>query len=100
LFVHHEGELALVKIVQKYIEVNCNKQQLLNNISELGNCFFIDSSKNLLSSPKLPRIENLDDIPSPYLTGLFDKFLSDSSYMPMIQTNRGCPLFMHILPRR
>ena len=91
LFVQHEGELALAKIVQKYIEVNYNKKQLLNNISELGNCFFIDSSKNLLSSPKLPRLEDLDDIPSPYLTGLFDKFLSDSSYMPMIQTNRGCP---------
>ena len=91
LFVHHEGELALAKIVQKYIELNCNKKQLLNNISELGNCFFIDSSKNLLSSPKLPRIEDLDDIPSPYLTGIFDKFLSDPSYMPMIQTNRGCP---------
>ena len=65
LFVQHEGELALAKIVQKYIEVDYNKKQLLNNISELGNCFFIDSSKNLLSSPKLPRLEDLDDIPSP-----------------------------------
>lgn len=91
LFIQHEGEIALAKIVQKYIEVNCNKKKLLNNISELGNCFFINSSKNLLSSPKLPRLEDLDDIPSPYLTGMFDKFLSDSSYMPMIQTNRGCP---------
>ena len=33
----------------------------------------------------------MDETPSPYVTGLFDKFLSNPEYMPMIQTNRGCP---------
>ena len=32
----------------------------------------------------------LDKIPSPYLTGLFDKFFIDGE-IPLIETNRGCP---------
>ena len=41
------------------------------------------------SMPKM-RIKELDEIPSPYLTGLMDKFF-DGELTPMIQTNRGCP---------
>ena len=33
---------------------------------------------------------DLDEIPSPYLTGLMDKFF-DGKLSPMLQTNRGCP---------
>ena len=33
---------------------------------------------------------NLDEVPSPYLTGLMDKFFDDT-LIPMIQTTRGCP---------
>ena len=44
-----------------------------------------------MTGPSLQRIQELDDIPSPYLMGLFDKFLADPACMPMTQTNRGCP---------
>ena len=37
------------------------------------------------------RLRDLDDIPSPYLTGLLDDFLADPDYCPIIETNRGCP---------
>src|SRR3972149_4639162 len=33
---------------------------------------------------------SLNDIPSPYLTGLFDKFFKHAG-IPLIETNRGCP---------
>ena len=36
------------------------------------------------------RVADLDQIPSPYLTGLMDPFF-DGRLSPMIQTNRGCP---------
>lgn len=37
------------------------------------------------------RIEDdLDYIPSPYLSGLMDEFL-DEGFIPIIETNRGCP---------
>ena len=35
-------------------------------------------------------MSNLDEIPSPYTTGLMDKFF-DGRLSPMLQTNRGCP---------
>jgi radical SAM superfamily enzyme YgiQ (UPF0313 family) len=37
------------------------------------------------------RLRDLNDIPSPYLTGLLDEFLADKDYCPIIETNRGCP---------
>jgi radical SAM superfamily enzyme YgiQ (UPF0313 family) len=37
------------------------------------------------------RLRDLDDVPSPYLTGLLDEFLADPNFCPIIETNRGCP---------
>lgn len=36
------------------------------------------------------RVKNLDDVPSPYLNGVMDKFF-EFRLIPAIQTNRGCP---------
>jgi len=33
---------------------------------------------------------SMDEFPSPYLTGLFDKFFKDGE-TPLLETNRGCP---------
>ena len=91
IFVQHEGESAFAQIIEKYIDLGQNKSKLQSSIGELGNAFYIGEEGNIVEGPKLPRIDLLDDIPSPYMTGLFDQFLGDSQYMPMIQTNRGCP---------
>ncbi|MDP1878022.1 MAG: radical SAM protein, partial [Actinomycetota bacterium] len=37
------------------------------------------------------RLLDLDDIPSPYLTGVMDDYLAHPGYVPLIETNRGCP---------
>lgn len=37
------------------------------------------------------RLRDLNDVPSPYLTGLLDEFLADPNFCPIIETNRGCP---------
>lgn len=41
--------------------------------------------------PTRSSIKNLDDIPSPYLTGLLDSFIRDRGLIPLIETTRGCP---------
>ena len=38
----------------------------------------------------IQRIKDLEEIPSPYLSGALDEFL-DGKLLPVIQTNRGCP---------
>ena len=40
------------------------------------------------------RISNLDELPSPYLTGVFDKIMSETQgveWNATVETNRGCP---------
>ncbi len=37
------------------------------------------------------RLLDLDDIPSPYLSGIMDDYLKHPGYVPLIETNRGCP---------
>lgn len=53
---------------------------------------------NLEGKPKRiyhsSRIDNIDEIPSPYLNGIFDKIVSNNSealWSTVIETNRGCP---------
>ena len=54
-------------------------------------CQFYDHiSGQLLTGPTLPRISDLDSIPSPYVNGSLDKFFSQL-LTPMIETARGCP---------
>ncbi len=49
-------------------------------------------TSNLVHNAGLP-VARLDaaTIPSPYLTGILDSFLSDEKLAPIIETNRGCP---------
>ncbi|MFF1874622.1 cobalamin-dependent protein [Streptomyces sp. CB03911] len=50
-----------------------------------GLSFYRDGE--LVTTPKQPRLSSLDEIPSPFLTGIFD-----SSYsIAILETNRGCP---------
>ncbi len=45
----------------------------------------------IVHNPDRPRIEHLDDLPSPYLTGVFDRYAEASIEAAVIETNRGCP---------
>jgi len=33
----------------------------------------------------------IEDIPSPYLLGVLDEFIGSSQWVPLMETNRGCP---------
>ncbi|WP_405590548.1 cobalamin-dependent protein [Streptomyces sp. NBC_01190] len=64
--------LALTESVPEFQDVN-------------GLSFYRDGQ--LVTTPKQPRISNLDDVPSPFLTGVFDSAYS----IAILETNRGCP---------
>ena len=86
--VWHEGEAAFANIVEKSLEqgdVGKIKQKAIS-----GSCFLEDGE--LIAGKRLPLITPLEDeVPSPYLSGIFDDLLLDPELMPMIQTTRGCP---------
>lgn len=50
----------------------------------------LDQKGNFAKFTAIPRSRELDEFPSPYLTGTLDKFF-DGKLSPMIETHRGCP---------
>ena len=47
-----------------------------------------------VTSTPIQPVSCLDDLPSPYLTGVFDKILADNKgleFLCVLETNRGCP---------
>jgi radical SAM superfamily enzyme YgiQ (UPF0313 family) len=85
-YILYEGELALKNIIDGWSR--------LRSIDELkrvgvGNGRYLRAGI-LEKGESLSRVSPLDDVPSPYLMGLMDKFLNTNLW-PMIQTNRGCP---------
>lgn len=87
-YISLQGEVGLAEVVNRYIlsgfKLNEMKSQPI-----LG-CDFLNPSTSKIVSSQRPQITQLDDIPSPYLTGLMDDFLG-GQYVPLLETSRGCP---------
>jgi radical SAM superfamily enzyme YgiQ (UPF0313 family) len=86
-YVLKEGEKTLLELVKTLIH-NSFEVEACKNTKIIG-CQFLKNG-SLIDYGQRDRIKDLDEIPSPYLSGLLDEFL-DNGFAPMIQTNRGCP---------
>ena len=90
-YVPIEGEIGFSNIIEEALSVSelGYKKEILFK-KPIDGCVSRNPDGLVqFSMPKM-RIKELDEIPSPYLTGLMDKFF-DGELTPMIQTNRGCP---------
>lgn len=63
-----------------------------NDLSSVNGLAYI-LNNNYILTPIRDRFTDVNLIPSPYLTGLFDNFYEryDYNFMPVWETNRGCP---------
>lgn len=79
-----EGEQTLLELLCALY-----KQQELNQIK--GIAYIKDDVYTL--TPIRDRLKDINVLPSPYLTGLFESFYEryDYNFMPVWETNRGCP---------
>jgi len=84
-----EGETAFVELFENLEKFDFDVNAFKKNKIKSGNCHYV-FEKKLIEGEVLPRIGNLDEIPSPYLSGSLDKFF-DKTLTPSIQTIRGCP---------
>ncbi|MFH0732466.1 MAG: radical SAM protein [Candidatus Omnitrophota bacterium] len=83
-----QGENGFVNLLKRYFESSGIAQM---KKAFVKNCSFYDKSANeVVASKKYEYIENLDQIPSPYLSGILDEFFK-FNLIPLIETNRGCP---------
>ena len=54
----------------------------------------INHKGNTVNTGEAERLQTLDNLPSPYLTGFFDKIIADNpdvKWSAIFETNRGCP---------
>jgi tRNA A37 methylthiotransferase MiaB len=91
VYVSIEGEIGFRNIVEIALQSK-SKHELKDKVlsQPIDGCISRDKTGKLQYSIPVGRKNNLDEIPSPYKTGLMDKFF-DGRLTPMIQTNRGCP---------
>ena len=87
-YIELEGELAFVDLAKNLIENNFNSIKLKQTKKAINNLCYIHDH-NLISGP-IERIKDINIIPSPYLTGMFDEYFN-FPLIPMVETTRGCP---------
>lgn len=88
-YIKGEGEIGFVNLFKNLKKFNFDSNAIKKNKIKLGNCHYLNDEEVIIGE-NLSRVENLNDIPSPYLSGMFDKFF-DKKLIPSIQTSRGCP---------
>ncbi|WP_321471604.1 B12-binding domain-containing radical SAM protein [uncultured Paludibaculum sp.] len=88
IFVTGEGDFLATEIMKAYLDSG-------QSISKMGEKHIPSSiyrrpDGEIVLTPMWDRHKEIDDIPSPWLTGIQDEFF-DGKLAPMIETNRGCP---------
>lgn len=79
-----EGEMPFLKILEN------TKERSWENVPSIG---FIKDN-NVVYNPMSERIKDLNDIPSPYLEGIFNPLIEanpQENWSTLVETNRGCP---------
>jgi radical SAM superfamily enzyme YgiQ (UPF0313 family) len=84
----YEGERAFSNLLGAFIaerDVRALREQAVDGCQSLS-----PTTSRLVTGAALPRMSDLDVVPSPYTTGLLDEFF-DGLLTPLLETNRGCP---------
>jgi radical SAM superfamily enzyme YgiQ (UPF0313 family) len=88
LYATGEGDFYAAEMVKKFLEHGMEIKKLLQQT--LHSTVYKFNSEQVITTPITPRSRNLDDIPSPWLSGILDEFF-DGKLAPLFETNRGCP---------
>ena len=96
-YCYSDGETSFASAVKEYVDLDFNTILLKErDIAPKGTmCLTSNKEQLLIGDPILRlglnnKVDGRDCIPSPYLTGLLDKYLN-GKYIPSFETARGCP---------
>jgi radical SAM superfamily enzyme YgiQ (UPF0313 family) len=87
-YAYLEGEEAFANFITRAMETGVDREKMKS--APIDGFIHRVSESEVMCGTMLPRRRDLDEIPSPYLTGYMDKFF-DGILSPMMETNRGCP---------
>ena len=87
-YIKFEGEHAFAGLLKALMDRSLSAERLRDDGPVLDNVLYLSDGKYIEGLER--RITDLMSIPSPYLTGLMDKFF-DQGLRPLIEFTRGCP---------
>jgi len=85
LTIHGEGEIPFLRILEAFERKDWLNVPSLRYTNEAG---------KIIETPRCERIKDLDSIPSPFLTGVFEPLMKanpQEEWLGSWETNRGCP---------
>lgn len=85
-YVQGEGERPFVELLRALHAASFDKAQIT---APIDGVHYIAGDQVIRGKTGL-RLKTLDDVPSPYVSGLLDEFF-DGELAPIVQTSRGCP---------
>ncbi|MCW9035105.1 MAG: radical SAM protein [Rhodospirillales bacterium] len=85
--VHGEGEQTFSHLLEELLQ-----SRELKNVSGIS---YLDKGTFIFSGRR-DRLKSLDEVPSPFLEGIFDEIMAteantDNGWIGLWETNRGCP---------
>ncbi|MSR16003.1 MAG: radical SAM protein, partial [Gammaproteobacteria bacterium] len=84
--VHNEGEATFLRLLETYPE--------RSDWADIPSISFIADDGRYVRNANVKRIDDLDQLPSPFLDGIFDPLMRanpDEVWIGLWETNRGCP---------
>lgn len=88
-YVMKEGENAAVELIKALARFGYDVTAMKRAGILVSSCHYMHDGQ-LIEPPLMPRVADLDELPSPYTMGLMDKFF-DNVLIPMTYSTRGCP---------
>ncbi len=88
-YIYREGENAIIELFDRLFEYDFNIAIIKKNRLRIPSCHYMIDGE-IVQGDLSPVLANIEEIPSPYLSGLCDKLL-DKELIPLIQTTVGCP---------
>ncbi|MBF2052529.1 MAG: cobalamin B12-binding domain-containing protein [Candidatus Sericytochromatia bacterium] len=85
LCAHGEGEATFVTLLEALPDWQTK---------DIAGLSWLDAEGHFQTTPRAPRRKELAELPSPYLTGVFEPLMAaypETSWAALWETNRGCP---------
>lgn len=88
LYVLGEGDFVATEVARHFLASGKSISRFGER--EIPSCIYRRPDGTLIRNEMWERKREVEQIPSPWLTGIMDDFF-DGKLAPMIETNRGCP---------
>jgi len=88
VYVLGEGDFLATELAQMFFDSGASVERF--TAASLPSSIYRRADGEVVRNPVRARQRGLDEIPSPWLTGVLDEFF-DGRLAPLWETNRGCP---------